>query len=150
MSELGGKGSPPSVRTLPGFGSWLAAELRARNVTQRALAIKAGVHHSTISRLMRGHVGPSLKTATRLVVALDPTTGSRSMRPGSAASALSHAIARVEYALRSDDLLSEADVRQVMSRYLGLRSAAQPPRTVRNNEKDLAAGQLRVTHRRST
>ena len=147
MSDLGGRGSRPSVRTLPGFGTWLAAELRARNVTQRALAMKAGVHHSTISRLMRGHVGPSLKTATRLVVALDPTTGSRSMGPASAATALSHAIARVEYALRSDDLLTEGDVRQVMSRYLALRSA--PPRSVRNNEKATSARPLRVTHRRS-
>jgi hypothetical protein len=45
----------------------------------------------------------------------------------SAMSALSHPIARVEYALRSDEVLGEAEVRQVMSRYLGLRIARPSP-----------------------
>ena len=130
MGDLGAKGSRSHGRGLPAFGSWLAAELRARNVSQRELASKAGVHHSTISRLSRGHLTPSLNVAAKLVDALAPATRPRSMRRMSAMSvmsALSHPIARVEYALRSDDLLEEVDVRQVMSRYLGLRSAPPSP-----------------------
>jgi hypothetical protein len=37
------------------------------------------------------------------------------------AAAVSHPTARVEYALRADDLLAEPQVRQVMEYYLALR-----------------------------
>jgi hypothetical protein len=40
---------------------------------------------------------------------------------GLVASTTSHPTARVEYALRSDDLLTEPQVRQVMEYYLALR-----------------------------
>jgi transcriptional regulator with XRE-family HTH domain len=101
------------------FDQWLRVQLKARNLTQRQLAQKSGVDHSTISRLMRGDRVPSLRTATLLVRGLgmaqdldrlDDNLGSG----GSPA-------ARVEYALRSDDLLSEAEVRKIMNVYLAAR-----------------------------
>ena len=121
MGDWGANSSRSPV--LPGFGSWLATELRERKISQRQLAKMSGINHSTISRTLGGHMDPSLRTASKLVDALYPATEPRSTRPMSAMSALSHPIARVEYALRSDDVLSEAEVRDVMSRYLGLRHA---------------------------
>jgi transcriptional regulator with XRE-family HTH domain len=102
------------------FNQWLQTQLKTRKLTQRQLAQKSGVDHSTISRLTREDRVPSLHTATLLARGLgmsqDPGTldaegfGERGS-PG----------ARVEYALRSDDLLSEADIHQIMNVYLAAR-----------------------------
>jgi transcriptional regulator with XRE-family HTH domain len=102
------------------FNQWLRVQLKARNLSQRQLAQKSGVDHSTISRLTRGDRMPSLRTATMLVRGLsraqdlgrvdDDSLG----RNGSPA-------ASVEYALRSDDLLSEGEVRRIMNVYLATR-----------------------------
>lgn len=102
------------------FNQWLQTQLKARKLTQRQLAQKSGVDHSTISRLMREDRVPSLQTATLLARGLgipqDPgRLGANGFgERGSPA-------ARVEYAVRSDDLLSEADVRQIMNVYLAAR-----------------------------
>ena len=48
------------------FNEWLRAELKAKKMSQRQLAQRSGVDHSTISRLIRGDRMPSLGTATRL------------------------------------------------------------------------------------
>jgi transcriptional regulator with XRE-family HTH domain len=102
------------------FNQWLQVQLRARKLTQRQLAQRSGVDHSTISRLMRGDRVPSLRTATRLAHGLgmpqdlgrlDDQNLGRSGSP----------MARVEYALRSDDLLREAEVREIMDAYLATR-----------------------------
>jgi transcriptional regulator with XRE-family HTH domain len=109
------------------FNQWLQVQLKARKLTQRQLAQKSGVDHSTISRLMRGDRVPSLRTATMLVRGLGMAQDLGSLyadslgRSGSAA-------ARVEHALRSDDLLSEAEVREIMNVYLAAR--LRHPRSV--------------------
>jgi transcriptional regulator with XRE-family HTH domain len=102
------------------FDQWLQVQLRARKLTQRQLAQKSGVDHSTISRLLRGDRVPSLRTATRLAHGLGMPEGFGRMndeilgRGGSPQ-------ARVEYALRSDNALLDVDVREIMEVYLAAR-----------------------------
>jgi len=109
------------------FNQWLDVQLRARKLTQRQLAQKSGVDHSTISRLMRGDRTPSLRTAALLVRGLGMASGlgwlddQRLGRTGSPA-------AGVESALRSDELLNETQVRQLMNVYLATR--LRRPRSV--------------------
>jgi transcriptional regulator with XRE-family HTH domain len=105
------------------FNEWLRAQLKAKKMSQRQLAQQSGVDHSTISRLIRGDRMPSLGTATKLA------RGLRELRDeGDAAGTLGvlsvtpqNPTARVEYALRADDQLSEPQVRQVMEYYLAVR-----------------------------
>ena len=112
-----------SVQNGRAFNDWLRAQLKAKRMSQRQLAQQSGVDHSTISRLVRGDRTPSLGTATKLA------RGLREVRDevdtpqyfGMVATAASHPTARVEYALRADDLLNEPQVRQVMEYYLGVR-----------------------------
>ena len=105
------------------FNEWLRAQLKVKKMSQRQLAQQSGVDHSTISRLIRGDRMPSLGTATKLA------RGLRELRDdadtpqylGLVASGATNPTARVEYALRADELLSEAQVRQVMEYYLAVR-----------------------------
>jgi transcriptional regulator with XRE-family HTH domain len=102
------------------FGEWLGAQLRARRLTQRQLAGKSGVDHSTISRLVRGDRVPSWSTANQLVRSLGIADGPAGIyRQGHAST--ENPAARVEYALRLDDLLDESEVRDVMNVYLATR-----------------------------
>lgn len=98
------------------FNQWLQVQLRARKLTQRQLAQKSGVDHSTISRLMSGNRVPSLRTATRLAQGLGMPQGFGKLDDQSRSPA-----ARVEYALRSDDRLREDEVRKIMEVYLAAR-----------------------------
>jgi transcriptional regulator with XRE-family HTH domain len=92
-------------------------------MSQRQLAQQSGVDHSTISRLIRGDRMPSLGTATKLA------RGLREIRDDGEGPHYLWAVdtgtvnpsARVEYALRADDVLSEPQVRQVMEYYLAVR-----------------------------
>ena len=92
------------------FNEWLRAQLKAKKMSQRQLAQQSGVDHSTISRLIRGDRMPSLGTATKLA------RGLRELRDdadtpqylGLVASGSMNPTARVEYALRADDLLHRA------------------------------------------
>ena len=92
------------------FNEWLRAQLKAKKMSQRQLAQQSGVDHSTISRLIRGDRMPSLGTATKLA------RGLRELRDdadtpqylGLVASGATNPTARVEYALRADELLSRA------------------------------------------
>lgn len=106
------------------FNDWLRAQLKARKMSQRQLALASGVDHSTISRLVRGDRVPSLATAARLARGLrelrDVGDGAQVLGLLSAANA--HPAARVEYALRADDSLTELQVRQVMQYYHAIRS----------------------------
>ena len=52
------------------FCVWLAQQMQARGISQRALAMRSGVNHSTISRLLGTDRTPSLETAGRLAAAL--------------------------------------------------------------------------------
>ena len=105
------------------FNEWLRAQLKAKKMSQRQLAQQSGVDHSTISRLIRGDRMPSLGTATKLA------RGLRELREdadtpqylGLVTSGAMNPTARVEYALRADEMLSEPQVRQVMEYYLAVR-----------------------------
>jgi len=129
------------------FNEWLRAQLKAKKMSQRQLAQQSGVDHSTISRLIRGDRMPSLGTATKLA------RGLRELRDdadtpqylGLVASGATNPTARVEYALRADELLSEPQVRQIMEYYLAVRMrrfgrAFQPsePTTSRPPERPTA------------
>ena len=106
------------------FNSWLRGQLKEKKMSQRQLALQSGVDHSTISRLIKGNRMPSLGTATKLA------RGLREIReqadgPGYFASLSGRQLlptARVEYALRGDDALSEDDVRELMQAYVALRA----------------------------
>src|SRR6478752_2638612 len=105
------------------FNEWLRAQLKAKKMSQRQLAQQSGVDHSTISRLIRGDRMPSLGTATKLA------RGLRELRDdadtpqylGLVAAGNTNPTARVEYALRADELLTEPQVRQIMEYYLAVR-----------------------------
>jgi transcriptional regulator with XRE-family HTH domain len=105
------------------FNEWLRAQLKAKKMSQRQLAQQSGVDHSTISRLIRGDRMPSLGTATKLA------RGLREIREDSDTSTALGVVsvgpqnptARVEYALRADEALSEPQVRQIMEYYLAVR-----------------------------
>jgi len=112
-----------SVQNGRAFNEWLRTQLKAKKMSQRQLAQQSGVDHSTISRLVRGDRTPSLGTASKLARGLrelrDETEAPHYF--GLMGAAVSHPTARVEYALRADDLLAEPQVRQVMEYYLALR-----------------------------
>ena len=105
------------------FNDWLRSQLKAKKMSQRQLAQQSGVDHSTISRLIRGDRMPSLGTATKLARGLrelrEEDDGPQYLRlVGGQAQ---NPTARVEYALRADDVLTEPHVRQVMEYYLAIR-----------------------------
>ena len=105
------------------FNEWLRAQLKAKKMSQRQLAQQSGVDHSTISRLVRGDRMPSLGTATKLARGLREL-GENDDGPqylGLMGGGVQNPTARVEYALRSDEALGEAQVRQVMEYYLAVR-----------------------------
>jgi transcriptional regulator with XRE-family HTH domain len=121
-------------------------------MSQRQLAQQSGVDHSTISRLIRGDRMPSLGTATKLA------RGLRELREdadtpqylGLVTSGAMNPTARVEYALRADEMLSEPQVRQIMEYYLAVRMrrfgrAFQPSETStstsRPNDRSMARSQ---------
>ena len=113
------------------FNEWLRAQLKAKKMSQRQLAQQSGVDHSTISRLIRGDRTPSLGTATKLARGLREIHDEADTPQyfGLVATATTNPTARVEYALRADEYLSEAQVRQVMEYYLAVRMrrlAARP------------------------
>jgi transcriptional regulator with XRE-family HTH domain len=105
------------------FNEWLRAQLKAKKMSQRQLAQQSGVDHSTISRLVRGDRMPSLGTATKLARGLREL-GENDDGPqylGLIGGGVQNPTARVEYSLRADEALSEAQVRQVMEYYLAVR-----------------------------
>ena len=128
------------------FNEWLRAQLKAKKMSQRQLAQQSGVDHSTISRLIRGDRMPSLGTATKLA------RGLRELREdadtaqylGVVTAGAMNPTARVEYALRADEMLSEPQVRQIMEYYLAVRMrrfgrAFQPAEpTAERNDRPLS------------
>jgi len=104
-------------RTEPNpFGAWVSARLRSMRMSQRQLAMRSGVHHSTISRLINGGRTPSIRTAIRVARILDP----KGLNPFVQKPA--DQPIRVEHALRSDPALRPGDVRELMRDYLRVRS----------------------------
>jgi transcriptional regulator with XRE-family HTH domain len=106
------------------FNSWLRGQLKEKKMSQRQLALQSGVDHSTISRLIKGDRMPSLGTATKLARGLreihDEQEGPAYFASLSARQLLP--TARVEYALRGDEILTETDVRELMQAYISLRN----------------------------
>ena len=102
------------------FSDWLRRELKVRRMTQRQLAVRSGIDHSTISRLVTNDRNPSLGTVLSLSRALGGL-------PPDAADwrqhSQRHPVTHVEHALRGDDRLGERDVRQLMTQYLALRGS---------------------------
>lgn len=113
-----------SVQDPRGFNEWLRAQLKAKRMSQRQLAQQAGVDHSTISRLIRGDRTPSLGTATKLARGLREIHDESDSPTyfGQVSVSVVNPTARVEYALRADELLSDVHVRQVMEFYLTIRA----------------------------
>ena len=74
----GGDRRPVEDVTLPSrvldgdFRGWLRAAMRDRGMSQRALAMRTGVSHSTISRLLSEDRTPSLDTAVAIIRVLAP------------------------------------------------------------------------------
>ena len=130
------------------FNEWLRAQLKTKKMSQRQLAQQSGVDHSTISRLIRGDRMPSLGTATKLA------RGLRELREdadtpqylGLVAAGATNPTARVEYALRADELLSEGQVRQIMEYYLAIRmrrfGRAYQPSPIGNGSDDRGGDRL--------
>ena len=113
-----------TLQTPQSFNNWLRGQLKEKKMSQRQLALQSGVDHSTISRLIKGDRMPSLGTATKLARGLreirDEADGQAYFANLAARQMLP--TARVEYALRGDDLLNEADVRELMQVYIAHRS----------------------------
>lgn len=117
------------------FNVWLRRQMRERRMSQRQLAHRSGVDHSTISRLVSGERVPSLATATRLARALGRVNGD-----GDAFAYFARLpeetvfpTTRVEMALRGDDEINDDDVRSLMSAYLDAR-------TRRRRARQMSAG----------
>ena len=67
----------PSRITDGDFGGWMRDAMAERRISQRALAMRTGIDHSTISKLLaRGRV-PSLSTAIAILKVLGPRSGGR-------------------------------------------------------------------------
>jgi len=140
------RGRPPGPVEPPGsqhegatgFSAWLMTHLKARRMSQRQLAQRSGIDHSSISRLSRGGRTPSLQTAERLARALgveEPIVGDGDSRLLRTPRQSIDPIGGVERALRADDQLTEGDIGRLMQQYLALRRdgvdrAASPPRPV--------------------
>jgi len=116
-----------TLQTPRSFNSWLRGQLKEKKMSQRQLALQSGVDHSTISRLIKGDRMPSLGTATKLARGLreihDEAEGPAYFASLSARQLLP--TARVEYALRGDELLTEGDVRELMQSYISVRNRRQ-------------------------
>jgi transcriptional regulator with XRE-family HTH domain len=110
------------------FWDWLDTRLRNARISQRQLAMRSGVHHSTISRLVRHRRTPSLRTALSLARVLEPTGAMPAIRSIDARSP--SPLMRVELALRSDPTLSPTDVRDLMRSYLRRRARHEPRGTM--------------------
>jgi transcriptional regulator with XRE-family HTH domain len=113
-----------TLQTPRSFNSWLRGQLKEKKMSQRQLALQSGVDHSTISRLIKGDRMPSLGTATKLARGLReiPDDGEGPAYFASMSRGQMLPTARVEYALRGDEALTEPDVRELMQAYLVLRS----------------------------
>jgi transcriptional regulator with XRE-family HTH domain len=105
----------------PGFCAWLTQRMQARGMSQRQLARRAGVHHSTISRLLRGKV-PTLSTALALQDVLDPAWGAV---PAPNVPDLHPAV--LSAMLRRDGLLTNDEIDRLVSAYAGLVAAHARP-----------------------
>ena len=114
-----------TLRMPPTFNAWLRGRLKEKRMSQRQLALQSGVDHSTISRLIKGDRMPSLRTATKLARVLrDIHDEADAQAYFTSMSRVVLPTTRVEYALRGDDALTEADVHELMQAYIARRTRA--------------------------
>ncbi len=106
------------------FYEWLRTAMLTRRMSQRHLAARSGVDHSTISRLLLGGSTPSLDTATRLARGLRQLAEDSDVPGylGVIASQTTDPSARVELAIRSDESLTESEARELVRYYLATRA----------------------------
>jgi transcriptional regulator with XRE-family HTH domain len=110
------------------FSEWLHRELRSRRMSQRQLAERSGVNHTTISRMIRERRMPSLTTATKIArVLVDVAEDGRGRQFVRLVSGGGNPFRRVEFALRADVGLGEPQVRMVMDYYLAVRARHPRP-----------------------
>ena len=109
------------------FNAWLQHRLEGRRLSQRQLAEKTGVDHSTISRLIRGQRMPTLRTAVLLAKALGGAEAADMADAMNKPASSTSRPAQVEYALRSDESLTESQVRQIMDYYWTVRRVRPAP-----------------------
>jgi transcriptional regulator with XRE-family HTH domain len=112
-----------ALETPSSFNAWLRSQLKEKKMSQRQLALQSGVDHSTISRLIKGDRMPSLGTATKLARGLREIRDEAEGPAYFASLNNRHVLptTRVEYALRGDESLTEADVRELMQAYISVR-----------------------------
>jgi transcriptional regulator with XRE-family HTH domain len=67
----------PSRITDGDFGGWLRDAMAERRISQRTLAMRTGLDHSTISRLLKHGTSPSFGTAIAIIKILRPGSGGR-------------------------------------------------------------------------
>lgn len=98
------------------FGAWVLARMRDRGISGRQLAQRAGVDHSTISRLIRSGRSPSYETARKLahVLESDPMN-----------------TRTIEEAVRRDPVLTDEDIEYLLAEYRRLRVDRIRRRSVR-------------------
>ena len=94
---------------------WLVSHMRARALTARALAARAGLHHSTLSRILRGEEVPTLATLDRLAAVLGD------LPVGFPVAHVDSPIDAVVQALAGDTVLTAQDRRAVLHYYLAER-----------------------------
>jgi transcriptional regulator with XRE-family HTH domain len=90
-------------------------------LSDRQLAGKSAIDHLTISRLLSGTRMPSLRTATWLALALGAPDAPAKLEKMTTPSSSRSGLAELEYALRADESLTDAQIRQIMDYYLAMR-----------------------------
>lgn len=85
------------------FRTWLASEMQNRRLSQEQLALRSGMHRSTISRLLSGERSPNLDTVAQIVDALGTSPAA-----ASPLAVASDSAAEVERSIQADPALSEA------------------------------------------
>jgi transcriptional regulator with XRE-family HTH domain len=103
------------------FGAWMRTRLKSRALSQRQLAARTGVHHSTISRLLRGERQASLRTVLLIQAALAHDEEDRHVKGPDPL----HPVALFTM-LRNDGLLGEDEIAAVVKLYA--RLLADKPR----------------------
>lgn len=106
------------------FGAYLRRELEARGWSVRYLALRSGVNHSTISRLLHGR-SPKLETLRRLQDVLMSQTARASMEI-EGDDWLTDPVRAVAAALAHDPLLDPQRADEVLRYYLARRVSAAP------------------------
>ena len=111
----------PYPQSEQSFGNYLRRELRARKWSVRYLALRSGVNHSTISRLMQHNRTPTLHTVMRIQAAFTRRDGTVPLPRES--ELWMDPVQRVRDALDADPALDLREVEQVVRYYRMVRTS---------------------------